>query len=270
MRVLHHRIIGNGKSVLVLHGTGLDHRYMMDVMEPGFEGSGEWRRVYVDMPGHCQSPGRESILTQDDLLRAVVDFADQILPDQQFALVGLSRGSYIARGMLHLMPHRITGAALIVPGGNPSSDPARLPQPQVLVEDPSILPELAEEEIWAHQNMSVVQRRDIVEKRRSIIAPARKRFDAAQDARVMEAFDFSFSEQEEKSVFEGPSLIVAGRQDSISGYLDAVDMMHRFPRATLAVLDTAGHALAWERPEAFRALVRDWLERLGPVVAQPD
>jgi len=38
--------------------------------------------------------------------------------------------------------------------------------------------------------------------------------------------------------------------------------MHRFSRATLAVLDTAGHALAWERPEVFHALMRDWLDRL--------
>jgi pimeloyl-ACP methyl ester carboxylesterase len=78
----------------------------------------------------------------------------------------------------------------------------------------------------------------------------------------MSAFEFSFAEEEQASFFDAPSLIVAGRQDSISGYLDAVDLMHQFRRATLAVLDTAGHALAWERPEVFHALVRDWLDRL--------
>jgi len=57
---------------------------------------------------------------------------------------------------------------------------------------------------------------------------------------VFEAFDFSFRENEEASVFEKPSLIVAGLQDSISGYLDAIDLLHRFPRASLSVLDTAG------------------------------
>ena len=96
--------------------------------------------------------------------------------------------------------------------------------------------------------MSVVQRWDIVEKRRRLIAPARALFDAEQDARVMGAFDFSFSDLKEASVFDGPSLIVAGRQDSTSGYLDALDLMHRFPRATLCVLDTVGLALPWEPP----------------------
>lgn len=86
--------------------------------------------------------------------------------------------------------------------------------------------------------------------------------DAEQRARVMEAFDLNFSGSEEVSVFDGPSLIVAGRHNTTSGYLDAVDLMHPFPRATLAVLDTAGHTLAWERPRVFNALARDWLNRL--------
>jgi len=64
-------------------------------------------------------------------------------------------------------------------------------------------------------------------------------------------------------VFEGPSLIVAGRQDSTTGYLDAIDLLPQFPRATIAVLDSAGHGLAWERPELFDALLRDWLVRLA-------
>ncbi len=260
--MLHHRIIGTGTPIVLLHGGTLDHRHTMDVMEPGFRGTGAWQRIYVDMPGHGLSPARDDINSQDDLLNAVLDFVDAKLPNERFALVGFSRGSYIARGLVHILPERISGVALIVPGGNPSSDPNRLPDPQVIVEDASILPELSEAEIWAHENMSVVQRWDIVEKRRQIIAPARAMFDAEQDARLMNAFDFSFAKEEETTTVDVPSLIVVGRQDSISGYLDGVDLMHRFSRATLAVLDTAGHALAWERPEVFHALMRDWLDRL--------
>lgn len=231
-------------------------------MEPCFRGAGAWQRIYVDMPGHGLSPARDDIQSQDDLLDAVREFIEARLPNEEFAVAGLSRGSYIARGLVHTMPDRISGVALVVPGGNPSSDPSRLPAPQVIVEDTTILPELSDGEVWAHENMSVVQRWDIVEKRRQIIAPARAMFDAKQDARVMSAFDFSFAEEEEVTTVDVPGLVVVGRQDSISGYLDGIDLMHRYPRATLAVLDTAGHALAWERPEVFHALVRDWLDRL--------
>ncbi len=260
--MLHHRIIGTGTPIVLLHGVSLDHRHMMDVMEPGFQGAGAWKRIYVDMPGHGKSPARDDIQSQDDLLKAVLDFIDAKLGKERFAVAGLSRGSYIARGLVHTVPERISGVALIVPGGNPSSDPSRIPEPQVIETDASIRSELSESEIWAFDNMSVVQRWDIVEKRRQIIAPARALFDAEQEARVMNAFDFSFAKDEEETPVLVPSLIVVGRQDSSSGYLDGIDLMHRYRRSTLAVLDTAGHGLGWERPEVFHALLRDWLDRI--------
>jgi len=235
---------------------------MMEALEPVFQQTQGWKRIYVDMPGHGKSPPRVEIQTQDDLLAAMMDFAAQILADQRFGVVGLSRGSYIARGIVHLLPEQVAGVALITPGGSPTADPARLPAHQIIEPDPSIRPELSEEDIWRFENFSVVQRRDIVEMGRRVIAPARKLWDEAQDARVVEAFDFSFDKRGETSVFEGPSLIVAGRQDSISGYLDAIDLLVQFPRASLAVLDTAGHGLAFERPHLFNSLVWDWLERL--------
>ncbi len=265
--MLHHVIIGEGRPLLILHGVTLDHRYMVETLEPIFQETEGWQRVYVDMPGHGLSPPRDNINSQDDLLAAVVDFADEVLANRSFAIIGLSRGSYIARGIVHLWPERVTGAALIVPGGNPSADPARLPAHQTIEPDPSIRPELAHEEIWRFENFMVVHSRDILAKTRRVVTPAKEIFDAAQDARVCEAFDFSFHTKGDAPVFEKPSLIIAGRQDSMSGYLDAMDLVPQFPRATLAVLDAAGHGLVFERPDVFNALVRDWLVRLAAAAA---
>ena len=259
--MLHHQIVGTGKPVLILHGVTLDHRYMMEVLEPAFVNTPGFKRFYLDFPGHGQSPAQEDIRSQDDLLNVVMGFIKAHMPDEPFALIGLSRGSYIARGIVHQMPDRVSGAALIVPGGNPSSRHV-LPDHEILVPDPTMRAELAPNELWAHENLSVVQNRDILKQRRRVVAPAQKLFDAEQDARIKEAFDFSFKESEESQVFNRPSLIVAGRQDSISGYLDSIDLMQRYTRATLAVLDTAGHGLAMERPEVFHALIGDWLARL--------
>ena len=91
--MVHHLSIGEGYPILVLHGSRLDHRHMMESLEPTFQNLQGWRRLYVDLPGHGRSPARESIQTQDDLLAAVVDFAQQVLPDQNFAIIGESRGS---------------------------------------------------------------------------------------------------------------------------------------------------------------------------------
>ena len=63
--------------------------------------------------------------------------------------------------------------------------------------------------------------------------------------------------------FEQPSLILAGRQDARVGFRGAMTLVDELPRATLAVLDLAGHHLGRiERPALFEALVRDWLDRL--------
>jgi len=261
--MLHHVIIGDGKPILILHGSTLDHRHMMESLEPVFRTMGGWRRIYVDMPGYGKSPPQDNINSQDDLLAAVMNFAEEVLPDGSFGLIGESRGSYIARGFAHLIPNRVSGVALIVPGGSPSADPERLPEHKVMEPDPSIRHELSNDEAGYFDNMMVVQRRDILDKWRRSKAPAKKLWSADQETRVAAAFDFSFHVRGEISIFEGPSLIIAGRQDRMSGHLDSVDLLREFPRATLAVLDSAGHGLAWERPGVFDALVCDWLARVA-------
>ncbi len=261
--MLHHVIHGAGKPLLILHGVTLDHRYMAEAVEPAFDGQDGWKRIYVDMPGHGRSPAMDRIRSMDDTLAVMMEFADDVIGEERFGVIGYSRGSYIARGITHLRPEQVAGAALITPGGSSSADPARLPPHQVLKPDPSIRPELTEADIWRFDNFAVIQRRDIVEKGRRLATPARALWDEAQDARVMKAFDFSFHKAGEAPAFDGPSLIVAGRQDSMSGYLDAIDLSAQFTRSTLAVLDTAGHGLAFERPDLFTALIRDWLDRVS-------
>ncbi|WP_323767152.1 alpha/beta hydrolase [Antarctobacter sp.] len=260
--MLHHITVGTGKPLIILHGVSLDHRYMMEAVEPVFDGLDGWQRIYPDMPGHGQSPPRPEIASQDDLLASVLAFADAVLPGQRFGVIGLSRGSYIARGMVHVRPTQIAGVALIVPGGNPGTDPARLPAHQVMQADPSMRAELTDDEVWRFDNFMVVQRRDLLDTARRVSVPAKALFDAEQDARVFDAFDFSFHRRGESAVCDGPSLIIAGRQDSISGYLDAMDLLPQFPRATLCVLDAAGHGVMFERAGLVQSLLRDWLERL--------
>ena len=54
---------------------------------------------------------------------------------------------------------------------------------------------------------------------------------------------------------------MAGRRDSVVGYIDAGELLERYPHATLAVIEDAGHALMHERPELLASLFVDWLDR---------
>jgi pimeloyl-ACP methyl ester carboxylesterase len=60
---------------------------------------------------------------------------------------------------------------------------------------------------------------------------------------------------------------VTGRQDSTVGYAGHWDVIERYPRATFAVLDRAGHALHHEQALLVRALTAEWLARVQEQLA---
>jgi pimeloyl-ACP methyl ester carboxylesterase len=261
--MLNHVDLGRGSPVLVLHGGQLDHRHMMESLEPVFQSNDGWRRIYVDLPGHGRSAPQASIRSLDDVLDIVMAFTESMVAGERFAIIGESRGGYLARGFAHLRPTRVSGVALIVPACRWTANPSNVPVHQVMEPQPALRSELTDDEVWRFDNFMVVQNREILEKTRRSKLPALEMCDAEQDARVAQAFEFAHDVRGEISVFERPSLIVAGRQDSTTGYLTAIDLLPQFPRATLAILDSAGHGLTWERPDAFNALLRDWLARLA-------
>ena len=261
--MLNHKIIGDSTPLVILHGVRLDHRHMMETLEPLFDTLPGWQRIYVDMPGHGLSPGDDAIASMDDVLEALVAFTDDVLPGQRFGVIGESRGSYLARGMAHKRPDQVLGLALIVPGGNPGTDSDRLPAHEVLMPDPALRAGLADNQVYRFENLMVIQSQRLLDLAAKSKIPAMALFDAEQEARVFERFQFTHESTGEDRPHNGPTVIIVGRQDAMSGYLDGIDLMTTYPRASLAVLDTAGHAVAWERPEVFNALISDWLERLA-------
>ncbi len=259
--MLHSVELGQGKIVLILHGATLDHRHMMEALEPVFSTLNGWRRVYIDLPGHGSSPADPEINTQEDVLQRIISWAVEKFPGQRFILTGESRGSYLSQGFATLRPDLVDGMLLVVPGGSPTADPSRLPVPSQIVSNPEFRAKL-DPELQSRFDRLVVQTPEIFDKMLRTKFAAIPLHDAALAKRVWASFDFPFKLHSAERTFDKPCLIVAGRQDAMSGYLDAMDCMDGYPRATLAVLDSAGHSLAFERPDLFHALVRDWLERI--------
>jgi pimeloyl-ACP methyl ester carboxylesterase len=75
-------------------------------------------------------------------------------------------------------------------------------------------------------------------------------------------YSFSFDvDNPEKAKFEKPVLLLAGRQDAVTGYRDTWSILEHYPRASYAVLDAAGHHLQIEQPELFSRLVSEWIAR---------
>lgn len=73
--------------------------------------------------------------------------------------------------------------------------------------------------------------------------------------------NYSLTMDFHRKEYEKPVLLLAGRQDISVGYQDIIGIIDDYPRATLAVLDMAGHNLQIEQPELFESLVGEWIRR---------
>jgi pimeloyl-ACP methyl ester carboxylesterase len=251
---------GEGRPILMLHGWPADHRLMTKPLEPLFEGRTGWRRIYPDLPGMGATPGPDWIDDQVGMLAATLRFMDTVAPDEPFAVVGASYGGYLALGVLHERAASLDGLMLWAPMlRHPSK--AIVPDHRVLEHDPAVDEMLVEDErTWLE--VSVLQTRANLEAFRAAVKPGLMAGDPEFRRRVAQRFEFPFDPLALDAPFDRPSLILAGHQDSATGYADATALLASFPRATLAVLDRAGHALAEEQRALFRALVGNWLDRM--------
>jgi pimeloyl-ACP methyl ester carboxylesterase len=258
---------GEGRPILLVHGWSADRQYMLADLEPVFDEHPGWRRIYLDLPGHGATPAPEWLSTEDQMLSVLCDFVAAVMPAGRFAIAGSSYGGRLAVGLVRLLPDRLAGAGLIVPAIS-SPDGSLDPEGHwVFLDDPSVFEDLAPDEEWMRDTL-VAPERWMVDEIRTHDMPAYRRADYDFLARLEADLEATGPAGRPGPPFDRPSLILAGRQDSTVGYRSAWGLLDEFPRATYAVLDMAGHQLGRvERPDPFRALVGDWLERVASAAA---
>jgi pimeloyl-ACP methyl ester carboxylesterase len=185
-----------------------------------------------------------------------------VFADEAFAVGGNSYGGYLALALVRTLAPRLRGAALLVPD-LPGPDGRRdLPPPVTLEQDRSIFLDLAPDEEWIPEALVVHERR-LVEEIRAHDMPGYRGSDPAFLERLERDYLLPEPVRTPGAPFERPSVILAGRQDATVGFRGALGLVDEFPRATVAVVDLAGHHLGRiERPEVFRALTADWLARM--------
>lgn len=251
---------GDGFPLVMLHGRGADHRVSLHMLEPVFETRAGWRRIYPDLPGSGETAASLAIITQDDMLSIVEQFVIAATGGQRFALGGVSYGGYLALGIAQHLADRLDGLLLVVPSVERDRARQRLPAPQVLVTNPAFEAALRPDEEWLRDAV-VVQTPSILEQIRTELLPALRCADMAfldrLDAHPAFSFDLAAADP-----LWAPALILAGRQDSVTGYRETMGLLERYPRGTFAVLDSAGHMLHREQPVVFRTLVNDWGDRV--------
>ncbi len=249
---------GEGTPILMIHGWSVDHRLMKGCMEPVFQTYNTgWQRIYPDLPGMGNTKAEDWMNSSDQMLDILLGFIDKVLPDQHFILAGESYGGHLARAILHERADQVDGLLLICPSVGP-----RKALYYVLEKDEELLSGLTEEERQDFQaeGINVIQNRRVWERYRKEIVPACKAADYGFLGRL--SGEVSFPVDDLKEPFCKPTLMLAGRQDSRVGYQDLYQILELYPRASLCILDKAGHNLQIEQDVLFTAAVKEWLDRI--------
>jgi pimeloyl-ACP methyl ester carboxylesterase len=260
---VHYDVFGEGKPIIVLPGWGLNARFTAHETEPYFKQRTDWKRIYIDPPGHGKTPGKEWITNLDKMLEIILACVDQLTAGQRFSLIGTSLGAYLARGVRYFRPDLIDGIAMIVPAIIAEDQKRTVPPRQVLVEEPGIRAEITavEKDLY---DMAVVHTRKWLDYQRAFPEiPEQEMGDfqflsSIRDHPKKYAFSFDV---DDAPPFPGPSLIITGRQDSNVGYRDAWNILEKYPRATFVVFDRAGHELE-EKENLVKTLMNEWLDRV--------
>lgn len=239
-----------------LHGFTIDHRSMLEAFEPAFQGRADWRRLYLDFPGMGRSPAPDWIASTDDLFAVTCEAIDLLTPGR-YAAAGCSFGGYIAQGLAARHPERVTGLALLVPMVVAEHDRRQVPPREVLAREAGLVAvsETLEE-------IGVVITAETLRRTTAEIDAAAEMADEAAVERIFERYRGTFPLVPAEGTYDGPTLVTMGRQDSVVGYRDQWELLERWPRATFAVLDRAGHNLQIEQPTVFTALVAEWIDRV--------
>ncbi len=253
---------GEGRPLLVLHGIPADHRFMAGFLEPIVEGRTGWRRIYPDLPGFGRTQAPDWLSGSDGLLDALAGFVDALLPEERFSLLGMSYGGYLAQGLLQRMPDRVEGIALIVPVIYADHGARETPPHVVLHREAGLAESLPDEARELLEGYAVVQGAEFGDRILSEVIPSSADIDQDFMQRLEANYPLSREPIHGEVVYPGPALIVCRRQDWVTGYRDALRLLDRFPRATHAILDRAGHIVAMEQQALVYALVQEWLDRV--------
>src|ERR1700712_1940401 len=245
--VVHYVEHGGGVPLVALHGVGVDHREIEAAVEAVVpSGRVGYRRIYPDLPGMGHSTA-DGLTGNDDVVTLLCDFIDD-LGAGPVILLGHSYGAYLARGVAARRPDIVLGLALLCPVAERSQN---VPDHHVVRQDPDTYTELEPKDRKGFDEYFVVRTPATARRYRDHVVPGTTLVDEAALGQIFAGWAVDVG----SASLSAPTLIVAGRQDSTVGYSDAADLFERYPHATLAIVEGAGHAVMHERPELFAALV---------------
>jgi pimeloyl-ACP methyl ester carboxylesterase len=251
---VHYVEYGIGVPLVALHGAGVDHREIEAAVEAIVPDTG-YQRIYPDLPGMGRSRA-DGLKCNDDVVKLLGELIGDLAGGPAM-LLGHSYGAYLARGVAAQRPDVVLALALLCPVAERSRN---LPDHHVVRQDAEAYDELEPGQRAGFDEYFVVRTPATARRYRDQVVPGTRLVDETALERIFAGWTVDVG----SGTFAAPTLITAGRRDSVVGYTDAVALLEHYPHATLAVIEDAGHALIHERPELLAPFLSDWLKRARP------
>lgn len=175
---------------------------------------------------------------------------------QRFALAGLSMGGYVAQEIMRTEPDRVTRLALLDTSSRADSE-EQASRRRGLIElaskgkfkgvTPRLLPYLIHPDRMEDTALTGI-----------VMAMAEH---VGRDAflRQQKAILSRIDGRDRLAEIACPTLVLCGRQDSLTPLKVSEEMADRIPGARLVIVEDCGHLSTLERPESVNAAMRDWL-----------
>jgi pimeloyl-ACP methyl ester carboxylesterase len=257
---VHYEVYGSGKPIVMIHGFTPDSRLMIGCMEPLFNVREGYKRIYLDLPGMGKTKDYHHVNNTDEMLEVVLNFIDTIIPNRSFLIAGQSYGGYLTSGIISKRRELVEGAAFICPMVIPTIEKRTLPKHEIIKKDNSFLEKLSENEKEDFSSISVILDEYNWNRYKEEVLSGCQISDEAFLTKLKS--QYVYTRDLDRTTFDRPSVFLLGKQDSMVGYKDAYNLLDYYPRASFAILDTAGHNLQIEQTHLFNSLINEWLDRV--------
>jgi len=244
---------GQGPAVILVHGFPLDGR-MWDAQVEGL--SGRYRVIAPDLRGFGQS-GRTQPFSLEDLADDLHGLAEKLgaLP---LVLGGLSMGGYIALAYVTRYAADLKALMLIDTKAEADTTEAKSDRMKMIetcraggakaIAD-ALLPKLVAQSSGAH-----------------VVARAREIMEYCPPATIENALLAMRDRRDYRCELPSiavPTLVMAGREDALTGPSTAEAMLRELRHGQLAIIPDAGHLSPMEQPEKVNQEIRAFLGEVG-------
>lgn len=232
-----------GPAVLMLHGY-TDSWFSFSRVLPLL--SKDIRVLAVDQRGHGESERPASGYSIDHLATDAVQLMDALhIPSA--TIVGHSMGSFVARRIAERAPTRVSRLVLVG-----SACTARTPAVAELAQAVSALTDPIDEGFVRAFQESTLCRPVPAGFLRRIVDDSRRVPARVWQAALTGLLDYAPS----RSPIHCPAVVLGGEEDGVFSPADQRELVRLLPNAEFHIESGIGHALHWEDPERFVALMR--------------